>query len=167
VLVDDDLPVHVELLLAEHRLPADSLVLEVTEELFLGDRERAVAAVTRLGQAGVRVAVDDYGTGYSSLAYLQDLPVTELTLDRTFVAGMTPSPRSAAIVSSTVALAHALDLELVAEGVEDAETFEALTAAGRGLVQGHLFGRPAPAEQLDRLPDGVRVPGNRPPSACS
>ena len=152
VLVDSTFPGEVESLLARHGLPGDLLVLEVTEELVMESGERTVGALVRLGRSGVRISVDDYGTGYSSLAYLKDLPVTELKLDRSFVAGMATCPRSAAIVRSTVDLARALDLDIVAEGVEDAESLRLLHDAGCDLVQGNLLGRPVPAADV---PDAV------------
>jgi EAL domain-containing protein (putative c-di-GMP-specific phosphodiesterase class I) len=97
---------------------------------------------------GVGIAIDDYGTGYSSLAYLAELPVTELKLDRAFVAAMTDSPRNSAIVTSTLHLAHALGLVLVAEGAEDQATVEALTRLGCDVVQGYALSRPLPPDQL-------------------
>ena len=93
------------------------------------DRERAVRVLSRLREAGVGVSIDDYGTGYSSLAYLAALPVTELKLDRVFIGAMTGSSRAASIVTSTLQLAHALDLTLVAEGAEDQATVDALGLA--------------------------------------
>jgi diguanylate cyclase len=152
VLVDTAFPAEVESLLARHGLPGCALVLEVTEEIVMDSRERTVGALSRLGHAGVRVSIDDYGTGYSSLAYLKDLPVTELKLDRSFVSSMASSARSAAIVHSTVELAGALGLELVAEGVEDPVSLRVLHDAGCHLVQGHLLGRPVPAAEV---PDAV------------
>jgi len=92
--------------------------------------------------------VDDYGTGYSSLAYLQDLPVDDLKLDRSFVARSTTDPRSAAIVFSTIALAHALGMRIIAEGVEDAATTAQLLAAGCDIAQGFHIAPPQPATQL-------------------
>ncbi len=94
------------------------------------------------------MAIDDYGTGYSSLAYLAELPVTELKLDRAFTAAMTDSPRNAAIVTSTLQLAHALGLVLVAEGAEDQATVDTLLALGCDVVQGYHLSRPLPPEQL-------------------
>jgi EAL domain-containing protein (putative c-di-GMP-specific phosphodiesterase class I) len=112
------------------------------------DRERAVRVLTRLRDAGVGVSIDDYGTGYSSLAYLAALPVTELKLDRVFVGAMTGSSRAASIVTSTLQLAHALDLTLVAEGAEDQETVDALAGLGCDVVQGYHLSRPLPPDQL-------------------
>jgi diguanylate cyclase (GGDEF)-like protein len=147
-LVDDEFPDEVAALLRRFDLPACALILEVTESILMEDRERAVRVLSRLRDAGVGVSIDDYGTGYSSLAYLAALPVTELKLDRVFVAAMTGSSRAASIVTSTLQLAHALDLVLVAEGAEDQATVDALTSLGCDVVQGYHLSRPLPPEQL-------------------
>jgi diguanylate cyclase len=147
-LVDEEFPDEVGEMLRRYRVPAAALVLEVTESILMEDRERAVGVLSRLRAAGVGVSIDDYGTGYSSLAYLAALPVTELKLDRVFVGAMTGSSRAASIVTSTLQLAHALDLTLVAEGAEDQATVDALTSLGCDLVQGYHLSRPLPPEQL-------------------
>lgn len=100
-------------------------------------------------RAGLRIAVDDYGTGYSSLAYLRDLPVDELKIDRSFVARIATDKRSAAIVSSTIDLAHALDLKVVAEGVELEDTLDALDALECDFAQGFHFSRALPAKAFE------------------
>jgi diguanylate cyclase (GGDEF)-like protein len=148
-LVDEHFPDEVAGLLADHGLTAGDLVLEVTESLLMEDRERAVRVLGRLREDGVGVAIDDYGTGYSSLAYLAALPVTELKLDRTFVSALTGSTRAESIVTSTLQLAHALGLVLVAEGAEDQDTVDALITLGCDLVQGYHLSRPLPPEQLE------------------
>jgi diguanylate cyclase (GGDEF)-like protein len=156
-LVDEHFPDQVRALLTTHGLPASLLVLEVTESLLMEDRERAVRVLSRLREEGVGVAIDDYGTGYSSLAYLASLPVTELKLDRTFVAALTGSPRAESIVTSTLQLAHALGLVLVAEGAEDQDTVDALASIGCDVVQGYHLSRPLPAAQLESWLD-ARAP---------
>jgi EAL domain-containing protein (putative c-di-GMP-specific phosphodiesterase class I) len=107
--------------------------------------------------------VDDYGTGWSSLTYLRELPLDELKLDRSFISGMAWDERVTRIVRSTVALAHGLDLTVVAEGVETAEDRGAATAAGCDLAQGYLFAHPLPADELTALlaawPAAVPRPG--------
>ena len=108
-----------------------------------GARSRGPRALRGLG---LRIAVDDYGTGYCALAYLRDLPIDELKIDRSFIAHVTADPRSAAIVRSTIELAHALDLKVVAEGVEHQEALDALAAFGCDFAQGYHFSRPLPAE---------------------
>jgi diguanylate cyclase (GGDEF)-like protein len=152
-LVDEGFPDTIAGLLVAHGVPAGSLVLEVTESLLMQDRARAQRVLGRLREQGVGVAIDDYGTGYSSLAYLAELPVTELKLDRAFIAGMTASWRAESIVISTLQLAHALGLVLVAEGAEDQETVDLLLSMGCDVVQGYHLSRPLPAAQLDRWLD--------------
>jgi EAL domain-containing protein (putative c-di-GMP-specific phosphodiesterase class I) len=147
-LVDERFPGEVAEFLARHEVPAAALVLEVTESILMEDRERAVNVLVRLRDLGVGIAIDDYGTGYSSLAYLATLPVTELKLDRSFVAAMTGSDRAQSIVTSTLQLAHALGLVLVAEGAEDQATVDALALMGCDLVQGYHLSRPLPPGQL-------------------
>jgi diguanylate cyclase len=147
-LVDEEFPDEVAALLSRYGLPAAALVLEVTESILMEDRERAIRVLSRLRDAGVGVSIDDYGTGYSSLAYLAALPVTELKLDRVFIGAMTGSSRAASIVTSTLQLAHALDLTLVAEGAEDQATVDALASLGCDVVQGYHLSRPLPPEQL-------------------
>ena len=107
-------------------LPARSLVLEVTESVLLTDPDRSIAVVGALAALGSAVSIDDFGTGYSSLAYLRDLPVAELKLDRSFTADLLTDERTAAIVASTIELAHRLGLHVVAEGVEDEPTLRRL-----------------------------------------
>jgi diguanylate cyclase len=108
--------------------------------------QRARKVLMELRQLGLQIAVDDYGTGYAALAYLRDLPIDELKIDRSFVAHVTADPRSAAIVRSTIELAHALDLTVVAEGVEDQESLDAVKAFGCDFAQGYHFSRALPAE---------------------
>jgi diguanylate cyclase (GGDEF)-like protein len=140
--------------LAAHRMPAQLLGLEITETTIMEDPDRALAVLTRLAGEGVRLSIDDFGTGYSSLAYLKSLPVHELKIDRSFVAGMVGSPRDRVIVDSTVALGRRLGLEVVAEGVEDEATRAALADLGCELAQGFLFSRPVPAADLPASPAG-------------
>ncbi|WP_432572325.1 putative bifunctional diguanylate cyclase/phosphodiesterase [Kineococcus sp. SYSU DK005] len=141
-LLDTGLPARVAALLAAHRLPASALVLEVTESVLLREPERSVAVVAALRAQGVQVSIDDFGTGYSSLTQLRRLPVTELKLDRSFTTDLLHDPAAAAIVASTVGLAHALGLRVVAEGVEDPATLARLSALGCDETQGYLHARP-------------------------
>jgi diguanylate cyclase (GGDEF)-like protein len=156
-LMDHEFPNRVEALLTEHGVPPHALVLEVTEELLLQDRKRAAAVLTRLRAIGVRVSIDDYGTGYSSLAYLSDLPVNELKLDRAFITGLAADARRMAIVTSTVDLAHALGLEVVAEGVEDQRTLDALNRMRCELAQGYHLSRPVPAALIPSTLHQIRT----------
>ena len=147
-LLADGLAGHVDALLAAHRLPPDALTVEVTEDILVQARDRAVAVLAGLRDSGVGVAIDDYGTGYASLAYLSDLPASELKLDRAFIASMLASRRVATIVESTIHLGRSLGLVLVAEGVEDEATLRALARSGCDLAQGHHISRAVTAEQV-------------------
>ncbi|WP_312033881.1 MULTISPECIES: bifunctional diguanylate cyclase/phosphodiesterase [unclassified Rhodococcus (in: high G+C Gram-positive bacteria)] len=148
-LLDVDLVADIDRLLNDFRLPADALILEITESVLMTDYLSARRVVEALQELGIGLSIDDYGTGWSSLAYLQDLAVDELKLDRIFVARLATDPRSVAIVRSTVELAHSLGASLVAEGVEDEDTLQALRRYGCDVTQGHYHGLPLPADQLD------------------
>jgi diguanylate cyclase (GGDEF)-like protein len=149
-LLDAGLPGRVAGLLEEHRLPSEFLVLEVTESVLLTDPDRSLAVVGALTDLGATVSIDDYGTGYSSLAYLRDLPVAELKLDRSFTVDLLTDPRTQAIVASTIELAHRLGLRVVAEGVEDEATLRHLTSLDCDTSQGYLHSGPAPADEFAR-----------------
>ncbi|UQX88346.1 bifunctional diguanylate cyclase/phosphodiesterase [Jatrophihabitans telluris] len=130
-------------------VPPDRLVVEVTEDSFLSEPGRARDILAEIRRHGVEISIDDYGTGFSSLSYLRDLPVNELKIDRSFIKALRQDPRSRTIVSSTVQMAGALGMRTVAEGVEDDETMHELTELGIDLLQGYGIGRPMPAEQLE------------------
>ena len=136
-------------LVAAAGLPAERLVVEVTEDSFLAEPERARLVLSDLRGAGLEVSIDDYGTGFSSLAYLRDLPVNELKIDRSFVARVNTDRRSLMIVSTTTDLAHGLGLRVVAEGVEDEETARRLHQLGVDVLQGYHLARPMPREDVD------------------
>jgi diguanylate cyclase (GGDEF)-like protein len=129
-------------------LPPDSLLVEVTEDSFLADPERARMVLHELRAHGVQVAIDDYGTGFSSLAYLRDLPVQELKMDRSFIAPVVEDERSRMIVQTTSQMARALGLRFVAEGVEDAVSMAALVPLGVDVLQGYHIARPMPADAV-------------------
>jgi diguanylate cyclase (GGDEF)-like protein len=147
-LQDSELPQQVALLLEIHGVPAEGLVLEITENILMSDAERSRQVLDGLRAIGVRLSVDDYGTGYSSLAYLQALPVDELKLDRAFVTHMSSDPRAAAIVRSTIQLSHELGMQMVAEGVEDEGALQMLRDWGCDVAQGYHIARPMPADQF-------------------
>jgi diguanylate cyclase len=149
-LLDPDFPDHVVDLLSGSGLPRGTLELELTEDLFMADPARARTAIARLLDAGVSLVVDDYGTGFSSLGYLRDLrDIRGLKLDRSFVTHMDADRRAAAIVESTINLAHSLEMHVVAEGVETAAVRDRLVGLGCELAQGFLFSAPLPAIELD------------------
>jgi diguanylate cyclase (GGDEF)-like protein len=118
---------------------------ELTESALIEDPAGALETLSRLKSLGVRLLIDDFGTGYSSLSYLQKLPVDGIKIDRSFISAVTASEQSAAIVRSITELAHALKLEVVAEGVEDQPTWERITAIGCDVVQGYWVSEPMPA----------------------
>jgi diguanylate cyclase len=165
-LVDADLPDQVAELLAERGLPAQALQLEITEEFLMADRDRTREIVVRMREKGIQIAVDDFGTGYSSLAYLRELPIDELKLDRSFVFPMADDARAAALVFSTIALAHSLGLRLVAEGVESRAALDELAAHGCDQAQGYHVSRPLPAPELEHWLDG-RDQESRSPTVSS
>jgi diguanylate cyclase (GGDEF)-like protein len=144
-LGDLALPELVSGLLNKHGIAPERLILEVTESRLMSDPLRSAEILRRLGALGVELSIDDYGTGYSSLAYLQRLEVHELKIDKSFIARLDDEPNDATIVRSTIELGHNLGLRMVAEGVEDLSTAQRLVALGCDRLQGYLIGRPTPA----------------------
>jgi len=147
-LHDPALPDRVAALLRAHGVPPAWLRLELTESALMSDTTRAMDVMARLARLGVRLAVDDFGSGYSSLAYLKTLPVDELKIDKGFVREMATDATDAAIVASTVALGHALGLRVVAEGIENRATWDRLVGMGCDVAQGYYLSRPLPADAL-------------------
>ncbi|HEY0506739.1 MAG TPA: EAL domain-containing protein [Blastococcus sp.] len=147
---DLDLPSKVAAALRRHGLPPEALTLELVEDTLMADPERGRQVLAELRRLGVRTSIDDYGTGYSSLAYLRHLPADELKLDRSLTADVDQDKRAAAIVRHTVALAHELGLRLVVEGVEDAVTGAVLAQLGCDIAQGYAIARPMPVEDFLR-----------------
>jgi EAL domain-containing protein (putative c-di-GMP-specific phosphodiesterase class I) len=140
-------------LLNRYDVAPERLGLEITESMLALDPERALEILRELDTMGVRLSIDDFGTGYSSLTYLTRLPVDEVKIDRSFVADMTVNVRNALSVRSVIDLGLNLGLQVVAEGVEDAETCRTLAEMGCGVLQGYFIGRPLPAAQaMDWLP---------------
>ena len=138
--------------LAEWALEGGALEIEITESALMADPERAHDSLTQLRALGVRVAIDDFGTGYASLAYLKRFPATSVKIDREFVAGLPGNQGDAAIVNAVVALAHSLQMQVVAEGVESTRQLDFLRLANCDHAQGYLLGRPAPpADLADRM----------------
>ncbi|GIG53390.1 putative bifunctional diguanylate cyclase/phosphodiesterase [Demequina activiva] len=148
--------------LDRHAVPASSLVLEVTETGILSDPARADVVIKAVRALGVAIAIDDYGTGNASLSYLKRLEIDELKVDRSFVSNISSDDHDLIIVRSTIDLALALGLRVVAEGIEDAETEEALRALGRVIGQGHHLGHPVEAQEIDALLASERAPARLP-----
>jgi diguanylate cyclase (GGDEF)-like protein len=147
-LLDVKLPEQIASLVGRAGIEPHRLELEITESLIMGDPDRVRAVVERLKEIGVRLAIDDFGTGYSSLSYLKTLPVDVIKIDRSFVMAMATEEGDAAIVRSTVELAHNLGLEVVAEGVEDAETLAQLARFGCDYAQGYFIARPCDVSEF-------------------
>jgi diguanylate cyclase (GGDEF)-like protein len=145
------LPASVAHALAFHGLPATLLEIEVTESVMLSDPEASIRNAVALSEFGVRLAIDDFGTGYSSLNYLKRLPVSCLKVDQSFIREMTVDASSAGIVTAIIAMAHTLDLTVVAEGVEHEAQLIALRARGCDQFQGFLFSRALPAPEFAAL----------------
>ena len=135
-------------LLWKWKVPPGQLELEITESAVMGDAARVSDVLPKLRDMGIRLSIDDFGTGYSSLARLKQMPVGQVKIDRSFVKHLTEDPADAAIVSGTVELAHNLGLEVVAEGVETAETFDALASMGCDIAQGWWLAPALPADLL-------------------
>jgi diguanylate cyclase (GGDEF)-like protein len=150
-LLDDELPDEIARLLERFELPPASVELEVTESALIADPTRSHAVLQALRDLGVGIAIDDYGTGYSSLAYLRRMPVTVLKIDRSFVAGMAEDENDRLIVASTIQLAHQLGLRVTAEGVESAGQAEMLRSLDCDLAQGFQLGRPVSAKDFFAL----------------
>ena len=136
--------------LQRHGIPSSVLQFEITESTALRNLGRSVELLSKLRQRGLRVAIDDFGIGYSSLAYLKDLPVHSLKIDRTFLAEY-PASRDAAIITAVIAMGHALGLTVVAEGVERSEQFDFLREQRCDVFQGFLFSRPIPPAEVMAL----------------
>jgi diguanylate cyclase len=149
-LVDSDLPDQVASMLAARGVSPHNLQLEITEEFLMADRDRARSILTRLRSSGIQISVADFGSGYSSLSYLRDLPIDELKLDRSFIYPMAQGDRTTALVASTIALAHSLGLRMVADGVENHDAFTELTRLGCDQAQGSFMPRPVPAAEINQ-----------------
>ena len=149
-LHEESLPNLVARLLEEYDVSAEKLILEITESAIMLDPDGASRVVQALADMGVRLSIDDFGSGYSSLAYLRHLPVRELKIDQSFVQGMHKNDEDLVIVRSTIDLAHNLGLEVVAEGIELARHIEMLQELGCDLGQGFHIGRPMLAEKLPK-----------------
>jgi diguanylate cyclase (GGDEF)-like protein len=149
-LHDVQLPDEIACVLQRWSLPPSALDLEITESAIMADPVRALGVARRLRELGVGLSIDDFGTGYSSLSYLNQFPITEIKIDKSFVIEMSDNDDDAAIVRSTIGLARNLGLEVVAEGVETQRVYDRLTELGCDFVQGFLVCAPVPAPELSR-----------------
>ena len=165
-LSDESLIEFVVATCAHYDLPTHALTLEITETALTMNPAHAAERVRRLRELGVRISIDDFGVGYSSMSQLLDLAVDELKLDRSFVMPMERDPRAEAIVTLTIQLSRALGLDMVAEGVESAAILKALADAGCDVAQGYHVARPAPLAALANvLADGCSIPETDPKAA--
>lgn len=148
LLLDQELPDLIAGKMALYEIPVEHLKVEITESAIIADPERALEVLERINNMGIHISIDDFGTGYSSLAYLSKLPINEIKIDRSFVMQMIENKREANIVQATINLAHNLDLSVVAEGVEDAQTLQRLREMSCNVAQGFYISRPAPPDQF-------------------
>lgn len=147
-LFDTDLVAEVEAALLASDLRGDVLILEITERLLLVDSPFVLRQLDRLKRLGVRIAIDDFGTGYSSLAYLRDFPVDILKIDRSFVEALDRDDQAVALAKSIVGICEALQLDVIAEGMETKEQVNVLYNIGCHVMQGFYFSKPKPAAEL-------------------
>ena len=146
---DAELVRSVTKIMDQPRLPDGTLVLEITESILMNNPEKAVSTLNELKALGVRIAIDDFGTGYSSLNYLKRFPVSSIKIDRSFVNDIHVDMDDKAIVDAVIGLGHSLNLEVVAEGVEEVEQHEYLRDKGCDFIQGFLFAKPLPAATFE------------------
>ncbi|HEY4347168.1 MAG TPA: EAL domain-containing protein [Gaiellaceae bacterium] len=156
-LVDLDFPDEVAALLAKAGVHPSRLELEITERTIMSDPMRACAVLKRLSESGIRIAIDDFGSGHASLAYLRGLPISVLKIDKSFVLGMIADREDDALVRAAIDLGHNLGLEVVAEGVETAEATDRLRALGCDTLQGYHLGRPQAPPASWRAPGGPEL----------
>jgi diguanylate cyclase (GGDEF)-like protein len=146
--------------LQRHDVTSDLITIEITETAVISDPERAAATLRRLAERGMGVAIDDFGVGYTSLAHLDHLPISELKIDREFVAHMTRGADGDAVVRAVVSLGHGLGMTVVAEGVEDDATLALLAEIGCDVAQGYAIARPAPADTFETWFRSRRAPAD-------
>jgi EAL domain-containing protein (putative c-di-GMP-specific phosphodiesterase class I) len=149
-LIDDYLPHYVLQLLREQDLPPERLTLEVTENSVMQQFNRVMSVLGCLLDVGVRISLDDFGTGQSSLAQLRNMPLRELKIDKSFVMSLPENAQNEAIVCTTIKLAHSLGLEVVAEGIENEEALRLLAGAGCEQAQGFFMSKPLPPADFEQ-----------------
>lgn len=148
-LTNRRLPEQIGELLKKHDVAANQIVLEITESAIMEDRDNAMAVLTGLNKMGHILSIDDYGTGYSSMAYLKALPVQEIKIDKSFVLNLASNKEDEILVRSTIDLGHNLGLKVTAEGVEDEESLDILNKYGCDTGQGYFISKPVPAEDIE------------------
>jgi predicted signal transduction protein with EAL and GGDEF domain/DNA-binding response OmpR family regulator len=153
-----DLVEHIHQCVGSVNLPHRAIQLEITEDNLMKELRNVIPSLQRLNELGVEIAIDDFGTGYSSLAYLTTLPISEVKIDRGFVRDLGVTPQSSAVVTAIIALARSLGLRVVAEGVETQRQMEVLHRLGCSVMQGFLFSRAVPADELQRWLERAELP---------
>ena len=152
-LLDERFLDNVRTALDKHRLPPSACVLEITETTIIEDFQACKRVIEQLRSMGIAVSIDDFGAGFTSLAYLGSLAVSEVKLDRSFITGLAAEgrERDRELVRATIDLGHALGLRVVAEGIEDHGSLDMLASMGCDVAQGYYMGRPAPAAEVTRM----------------
>ncbi len=153
-----DLVEYIHNAVTTYGVPHHAIELEITETGLMKDLQNVIPSLHRLNEIGVEISIDDFGTGYSSLAYLTTLPISELKIDRSFIRDLGMTPQSSAVVTAIIALARSLGLRVVAEGVENLRQMEVLHRLGCGIMQGFLFSRPQPAEDIEKWLQQTELP---------
>ena len=148
-LQDSLFPEKVEKIISNYGIPVSNIELEITESALMSDLKRARRILERLNEIGFIISIDDFGTGFSSLAYLKQLPVNILKIDRSFVQDMKHNKKDSDIVSTIIQLAHSLDCKVVAEGIEDSETYDLLKTLNNDIAQGYWISRPLTASDFE------------------
>lgn len=146
---DNRFPLIVQNVLSDTAMDPERLILEITERVLMGDRDRVGDLLFKIKTIGALLSIDDFGTGYSSLSYLKTFPIDELKIDRSFIVDTPTDGDSAAIVRTIVAMARSLDLQVVAEGVEDEAQVQFLRELGCDQIQGYYFAKPMPAQEFE------------------
>ena len=157
-----DLVEYIHNAVTTYGVPHHAIELEITETGLMKDLQNVIPSLHRLNEIGVEISIDDFGTGYSSLAYLTTLPISELKIDRSFVRDLGMTPQSSAVVTAIIALARSLGLRVIAEGVENLRQMEVLHRLGCGVMQGFLFSRPQPPEDIEAWLEQTILPRKAP-----
>ena len=157
-----DLVEHIHQSVGTYGVPHRAIQLEITETGLMKDLQNVIPSLHRLNEIGVEISIDDFGTGYSSLAYLTTLPISELKIDRSFVRDLGITPQSSAVVTAIIALARSLGLRVIAEGVESLRQMEVLHRLGCGVMQGFLFSRPIPPDDIEKWLQNTVLPRKAP-----
>ena len=147
-LQDLSLPEEINAVLKTYGVDANKIEMEITETALMHNLSRARKTLDKLNQMGLHLAIDDFGTGFSSLNYLKNLPVDTLKIDKSFVIDMSINATDVAVIKTIIELAHNLDCQVVAEGVEDQSTMDGLRLLDVDIIQGHYFSKPMAADEM-------------------